>query len=86
LFIQPDTAIKTNRNGSRSRIISEVTLSPPLGCRHADLSSNLCQIEFSDTTGQTCCATNSSMRPGLISTRSRPVFPVGSATLALPGP
>ncbi len=40
-FIQPDNAIRTNRNGSRRLVIAELALSPPLDCRYLDLPSNL---------------------------------------------
>ncbi len=39
LFIQPDSAIRTNRNGSMREFITEVTLSPLLDGRHFDLPS-----------------------------------------------
>src|SRR5215472_17096854 len=40
-FITPDSAIRTNRNGVRRRVIAEVTLSLPLDCRHLDLPAYL---------------------------------------------
>src|SRR5215831_11573951 len=40
-FITPDSAIRTNRNGFRRRVIAEVTLSPPLDCKYLDLPSYL---------------------------------------------